>query len=64
MLVKLWLVEKLMVEKGICNKGFIWNLSNCKCQCDKSCNVREHLKTIIKTYIIKTVSEEKISLIN
>ena len=27
----------------ICNKGFIWNPSNCECGCDKSCNIGEYL---------------------
>ena len=35
--VKNWL------NKGICYKGFIWNPSNCECECDKSCNVGEYL---------------------
>ena len=26
-----------LTEKGICDKGFIWNFSNCNCECDKSC---------------------------
>ena len=32
-----------MIYKGICDKGFIWNLSNCECECDKSCDVGEYL---------------------
>ena len=32
-----------MIEKGICNKGFIWNSINCECESDKSCNVEEYL---------------------
>ena len=27
----------------MCDKGFIWNLSNCECQCDKLCDIREYL---------------------
>ena len=27
----------------MCNKGFIWNLSNCECECDKACDVGEYL---------------------
>ena len=27
----------------MCNKGFIWNPSNCVCECDKSSDVRECL---------------------
>ena len=29
-----------MVEKGICNKGFIWNPSIWECEC-KSCDTGE-----------------------
>ena len=32
-----------MTEKGICEKGFIWNTSNCNCTCDKLCDVAEYL---------------------
>ena len=32
-----------MIDKGICNKGFIWNPSDCNCECDKACNVGEYL---------------------
>ena len=27
----------------MCNKGFIWNPSNCVCECDKSCDFGEYL---------------------
>ena len=30
-----------MIDKRICDKEFIWNLS--KCECDKSCDVGEYL---------------------
>ena len=32
-----------MIDKRICGKGFIWNHSNCECECDKSCDVGEYL---------------------
>ena len=32
-----------MIDKGVCNKGFIWNPSNCECECDKSCDIGEYL---------------------
>ena len=31
------------MAKGSCDKAFIWNPSNCECECDKSCNVGEYL---------------------
>ena len=27
----------------MCDKGFIWDPSNCDCGCDKSCDVGEYL---------------------
>ena len=34
---------KELIDKGICDKGFVLKLSNCECECDKSCDVREYL---------------------
>ena len=28
----------------MCGKGFIWNRSSCKCECDKACDVAEYLE--------------------
>ena len=30
---------KELIDKGICDKGFIWKPRNCEGECDKSCNV-------------------------
>ena len=30
---------KQLIDKGVCDKEFIWNPSNCECECDKWCNV-------------------------
>ena len=32
-----------MIDKGVCDKDFIWNPSNCECECDKSCDIDEYL---------------------
>ena len=34
---------KELVDKVVCDKGFIQNPSNCECECDKSCDVGEYL---------------------
>ena len=34
---------KKLIDKRVCDKGFIWNPSNCECECDKSCDVNEYL---------------------
>ena len=31
------------MDKGICDKVFIWNPSNCDIGCDKLCDIGEHL---------------------
>ena len=33
---------KELIDIGICDKGFIWNPSNCECECNK-CDVGEYL---------------------
>ena len=35
--------SKELIDKGVCDKRFIWNPSNCQCECDKSCDVCEYL---------------------
>ena len=32
-----------MIDKGVCDKGFIWNPSNYGCECDKSCDIGQYL---------------------
>ena len=34
---------KELIDKGVCDKGYVQNPSNCKCECDKSCNIGEYL---------------------
>ena len=34
---------KELIDKGVCDKGFIWSPSNCECECDKSCNIGQYL---------------------
>ena len=34
---------KELIDKGVCDKGFIWNPSNSECECDKACDVGEYL---------------------
>ena len=34
---------KELIDKGMCDIGFIWNPSNCECGCDKSCDIGEYL---------------------
>ena len=34
---------KELIDKGVCDRGYIWNPSNYECECDKSCDVVEYL---------------------
>ena len=34
---------KELIDKGICDKGFIWDPSNCECECNKFCDIGEYL---------------------
>ena len=34
---------KELIDKGMCDEGFIWNHGNCDCESDKSCGVGEYL---------------------
>ena len=53
-----------LIDKGVCDKGFIFNPSNRKCECDKSCNTSQYLdysdckskKKIIVPLIVKLLS--------
>ena len=32
-----------MIDKGVCNKRYFFNPSNCNCECDKSYGIGEYL---------------------
>ena len=32
-----------MIGKVICDTGFIWNPSNCECECNKLCDIGQYL---------------------
>ena len=34
---------KELIDKGVCDKGFIWNPSNFQCECNKACDVGKYL---------------------
>ena len=46
-----------MIDKGEWDKGFIWNPSNCECECDKSCYVGECLDYESRKYRKKLVDK-------
>ena len=34
---------KELINRGVCDKGFIWNPSYCECECYKACHFSEYL---------------------
>ena len=34
---------KELIDKGVCNKEFIWNPSNCEWECNELCDVGKYL---------------------
>ena len=34
---------KELIDKGVCDKGFIWNPHDWECECDKSCDFSKYL---------------------
>ena len=36
-------MSKELIGKGVCDKGYACNPSNCECECDKSCDLDEYL---------------------
>ena len=40
---KCWCECKELIDKGVCDKGFIGNPSNCGCECAKACNASQYL---------------------
>ena len=34
---------KELIDKEVCDKGFVQNPSNCECECDKSCEIGKYL---------------------
>ena len=66
---KFWRECKELIDKGVCDKGYAWNPSNCKCECDKSCDIGQYLdyknckcrKSLVDKLLdecIETVDEE------
>ena len=36
-------VDTELIDKGVWDKGYVWNPSNCECECDKTFDVGEYL---------------------
>ena len=60
-------VCKELVDKGICDKGYTWNSSNCNCECDKSCGIGNYLdykSCVGKNTVIDKLIEEYTNIID
>ena len=51
----------------VCDKGCIWNPSNCACECDKSCGIGQYLDYIscdCRNILVDKLVEECTSVID
>ena len=56
-----------LIDKMVCDKGFIWNPSNCGCGYDKSCGIGENLDNkscICRKTLVDRLIEEFTNVIN
>ena len=59
--------KKDLVNKMVCGKGYIWNHSNCACECDKSCSIGQHLdykSCICRNSLVDKLVEECTTVID
>ena len=42
---------KELIDKGVFDKGYVWNPSNCECECNKSCNIVEYCWKLIEPLV-------------
>ena len=50
-----------------CDKGYIWNPSNCTCECDKSCGIGQYLdykSCVCRNSLVDKLVEECTSVID
>ena len=40
---KMYSINFTVIDKGVCDRGYVWIPSNCEFECDKSCNIGEYL---------------------
>ena len=43
MMINAGVNAKKLIDKDVCNIGFVWNPSNCECECYKSYDFSEYL---------------------
>ena len=46
---------KELIDTGVCDEGYVWNPSNCECECDKSCNISQYLNYLDCKYRKKLI---------
>ena len=56
-----------LINKMVCDKGYIWNPSNCAYECDKLCNIGQYLdykNCICRKNLVDQLVEECINAID
>ena len=47
-----------MIDKGVCDKGFVWTPSNCECECFKSCDFSDYKNCKCRKRLTNKLVEE------
>ena len=47
-----------MINKGICDKGYIWNPSICECECDKTCEYLDYKNCKCRKKLVDKLIDE------
>ena len=55
---KCWCKRKESIDKGVCDKGFIQNPSNCECECDKSSVAEEYLDCKCRKKLVDKLTKD------
>ena len=59
--------KEYLINKMVCDKGYIWNPSNCTCECDKSCGVGQYLdykNCVCRNSLVDKLGEECTNVID
>ena len=51
----------------VCDKGYIWNPSNCACECDKLCDIGQyldHINCVCRKSLVDKLAEECINIVD
>ena len=58
MKIKVGVNVNKLINKGICDKGYIWNPSICECECDKTCEYLDYKNCKCRKKLVDKLIDE------